>query len=86
MVIGDAESDGSDGMRCGKGVAQEPMTTNMIKPIKKGPSGSFFWSDCADDELVLQPPPTGLLMKVMLWFPYPIIDDIDLQDELPCMD
>ena len=50
------------------------------------PSGSFFWSDCADDELVLQPPPTGLLMKVMLWFPYPIIDDIDLQDELPCMD
>ena len=41
------------------------------------------WTPCSHDELVLQPAPEGLLMKIMLFFPYPIIPGLDT---LPCLD
>ncbi|CAE7192798.1 unnamed protein product [Symbiodinium sp. CCMP2456] len=41
------------------------------------------WTPCSQDELVLQPAPEGLLMKIMLFFPYPIIPGLDT---LPCLD
>lgn len=46
-------------------------------------SRGWVWSACAGDEIALLPPPRGPLMKMMLFFPYPIVPDLD---ELPCMD
>mmetsp|Transcript_50371 Transcript_50371/g.116274 ORF Transcript_50371/g.116274 Transcript_50371/m.116274 type:complete len:571 (-) Transcript_50371:183-1895(-) len=46
-------------------------------------AGHRSWRVCTDDELALQPAPEGPLMKIMLWFPYPIIQGLD---ELPCID
>ncbi len=42
------------------------------------------WAPCAPDELAMLPAPTGLLMKIMLFFPYPV--DVPGLDVLPCMD
>ena len=33
--------------------------------------------------VALRPAPTGLLMRFLVWFPYPIIEGVD---ELPCLD
>jgi hypothetical protein len=50
-------------------------------------SGGLFWGACAEDEIALQPRPTGWLTKyLMVWFPYPIIPELDGTDLMPCMD
>ena len=46
-------------------------------------AGSLFWGACAEEELALLPAPTGLMMKWMLFFAYPIVPGLE---ELPCMD
>ena len=46
-------------------------------------AGEWRWSACAQDELALLPPPRSVLLKMMLWFPYPVIEGLE---ELPCMD
>ena len=43
----------------------------------------WMWKACEADELAMQPPPTGPLSKLMAFFPYAIIDDLDV---LPCID
>lgn len=50
------------------------------------PRGKLLWTACAPDELALLPPPTGPLLKILLWFPYPILDELEGSELLPCMD
>jgi len=40
-------------------------------------------SPCASDEIAMLPPPSGLVAKLSLFFPLPVLAGID---ELPCMD
>ncbi|KAL1518508.1 hypothetical protein AB1Y20_002798 [Prymnesium parvum] len=46
-------------------------------------TASLLWTRCSPQELALLPAPEGPLMKIMLFFPYPIIRGLDV---LPCMD
>ena len=49
--------------------------------------GRDSWVACGDDEIAMQPMPdglmAGLLLKLLVWFPYPIIEGLD---QLPCID
>lgn len=45
--------------------------------------GRQFWGPCEPDELALRPPPSGLLAKLLVSFPYPIVHGLR---ELPCLD
>lgn len=61
------DEDGKGGRRC-----------------QSRPAGAWLWRQCADDEIAMQPPPYGgILMKLLVSFPYAVIDDLD---GLPCMD
>ena len=50
------------------------------------PSQQDPWGDCAPDEVALRPPPSGLLAKMLVWYPYPIIPELDGTELLPCLD
>lgn len=43
----------------------------------------WMWQPCAENELAMQPAPAGPLSKLMAFFPYPIIEGLDV---LPCID
>lgn len=46
------------------------------------------WRECEDGEIVLQPPPSwwGLTSYLMVWFPYPILPELEGEEVMPCMD
>ena len=62
------EEDGRGGRKC---------------TVRQHGSTPDKWAACSDDELAMRAPPTGLLMKFLVFFPYPVIDGVE---DLPCVD
>ncbi|EOD26404.1 hypothetical protein EMIHUDRAFT_450267 [Emiliania huxleyi CCMP1516] len=63
------EEDGAGGINC----------RVLRRPLDEAEE----WAPCGEDELPLQPAPTGLLMKFLVWFPYPVVEGVY---EIPCID
>mmetsp|Transcript_17159 Transcript_17159/g.52784 ORF Transcript_17159/g.52784 Transcript_17159/m.52784 type:complete len:552 (+) Transcript_17159:1253-2908(+) len=53
------------------------------RSCRRRAADAYLWEACAEDEVGLLPPPSGLLAKVRIFFPYPIHPGVE---GLPCMD
>ena len=63
------EEDGKGGLKC--------------TALHGGRSMEEHGAPCGADELPMRPSPKGLLMKFLVWFPYPVNTG---SEEMPCMD
>ena len=65
------QEDGSGQLTCSVSLQSPARATNEA------------WAPCGAEELPMQPAPEGLLMKFLVFFPYPVIEGLG---ELPCLD
>ena len=67
-------------------VRLQVINDKQIETCRSRKSQEDPWGDCAPDEVALLPPPSGLLAKVLVWFPYPVVPELDGTELHPCID